>query len=1505
MLGNDSVEFDDCHRVVFEIPNYVTTPFSNLVFNYNCEEDIKFTIYDIDDAINCSDNQYYFRVKFNDVQMYTLELNELTAKVISGKTITIKYENFIQFLNSNFTGNFPDELCLEVEIFTQFNLNLKSYKKCFDLIGNGDIYNLVSYVTDRYNIATYETCGDPYFSAFKACCDENTVEVRVIDKFTNIIKDEFSQEWNFTTGLDLSYNGAVGPFTQTFNIGSSYSEVRKASRQSISSNSLEVRRSVTLNGIIDSCECLKLRPIFREYKSVDFIATGCVGNFDDIEISSSEIRILEYFGMSLGEYKIPKVCDPPMINLESSYTEHNRSTCSGSIISEIPDDYIGELIYNWFDDSNALISVDVNLYDVPTGQYYLTISDECCNEYYYEYFLSNFEIELDVKQPCGDERGMIIIETVEGVSGTYSTEWYKDGVLYASNNTRLAVYETGEYCALITDEMGCLGQECVSIFSNEDLIEEVTVSYVTECNETDPTLSSNDGSIDITFNIPDDTTLDELRWNGPNGYFSSSEDISNLTEGIYNLFIKFVNDEGYACVVTKEIDIKCCTECEFIESEEYNGGDWDCFTNTYLPEISAEVTNTSSATSNNGSIELTISEQVYSSLEWTSTNGFVSNNEDISGLEPGDYRLEIIGPCGEEHFSYYIIFDESACPDFTIEGEVTCASNNQPGGVDLAVIGLEGYREYLWSNGSNVQDLITNVSGTYTVTVTHENNCSATASFVVPGADRLSFDIGIYNMSNCDEEMNIVATIEDLSGVVSPYEVQWSNGETANSTTLPTNFVGNYERYTVTISDACNREVTGGGEYTCADVGDCNKDCIKIKKTGKPWCTEYCDDLPLGCDKVEISCDCDDNVLRTVFVKTLNDGENTTVQFRGKEKISGEDKYEMSATDVGIWQFVVTNESTGCEQDLWFEFPKECFQPLEIFTENFGGGGGNPDAPDLFCEEGYEPKRCQTKCDGEGNEDRKLYTYCGESICGGDILDVKSLGLFDFSSVEICECEATVFDCPEELEIKQCVVKCENNDTNVEAVLFNYTGTDPCSGGEVNWREATNLETIFVMSCPCEIIPVECGPGFDSGQDDPQGLQSCEDNLDLSNIPQTNSFLYLEKDRANNLIIPHIVSDSTFGIEYTYGPIVVDGVDIKLVRVDANGLVYIVGTNESDESVFIKLDDYGLIDWQIILPDFEVETINIPPVRTYKKIHLYGYNLVTNERMAYSYDLTTDESVWRILEEPNGRNFGLSEWYTNQIHYEVFVPGGLDYNIVKYYVGSTLIETIIPGEVIIKDVIPSAGNGFTIAGSFNGEIEYDNIRYNTHGYYNIIFFIFDATGQLISVKYIDTQSSEIVKYVQNDGGQNFVYSGYSTELNQIDSLFILNDQLMDDNFDFCSFVNGFQIPELDFFDNNNDDSEVSLNSFENTTLKVDLSPKVYPNPFSNSFNLEFNASQNEEVEVKVFDVNGQIHIANNIQMHKGINDILIDGSDHLTPGVYIISIKNNSLDFNFKIVKIE
>ena len=192
------------------------------------------------------------------------------------------------------------------------------------------------------------------------------------------------------------------------------------------------------------------------------------------------------------------------------------------------------------------------------------------------------------------------------------------------------------------------------------------------------------------------------------------------------------------------------------------------------------------------------------SYAWTGPNGYTAMTEDISGLKAGSYSVTVTDANDCEDVISGIVVGE---PDELMASlvsitDATCAGFAN-GAIDISVTGGTAPYTYLWSNNATTQDLSGVSAGLYSVTVTDAKGCQDTL-----------IDLEVDDPSNLEVVATTVTAVscygfEDgaiditVTGGTAPYTYLWSNDATTEDVTGL-----DAGTYSVTVTDANDCEYT-------------------------------------------------------------------------------------------------------------------------------------------------------------------------------------------------------------------------------------------------------------------------------------------------------------------------------------------------------------------------------------------------------------------------------------------------------------------------------------------------------------------------------------------------------------------------------------------------------------------------------------------------------------------------------------------------------------------------
>ncbi|MCX6257277.1 MAG: T9SS type A sorting domain-containing protein [Bacteroidia bacterium] len=205
-----------------------------------------------------------------------------------------------------------------------------------------------------------------------------------------------------------------------------------------------------------------------------------------------------------------------------------------------------------------------------------------------------------------------------------------------------------------------------------------------------------------------------------------------------------------------------------------------------------------------GSIDLTVSGGTtpYAYL-WS--NG--PTTEDLNNLPAGSYLVTVTDANGCLATASKTLSQPSLINTSLTGINVLCYGEST-GSIDLTVTGGITVYSYHWSNGSITEDLNNLPAGSYLVTVTDANGCTALASKTITQPSAL-LSISMINNNVMCNGTNTGSINMTVTGGTSPWAFHWSN----NATTQNLNNI-NADTYYVTVTDANNCTGTGNAIIT-------------------------------------------------------------------------------------------------------------------------------------------------------------------------------------------------------------------------------------------------------------------------------------------------------------------------------------------------------------------------------------------------------------------------------------------------------------------------------------------------------------------------------------------------------------------------------------------------------------------------------------------------------------------------------------------------------------------
>ncbi len=347
---------------------------------------------------------------------------------------------------------------------------------------------------------------------------------------------------------------------------------------------------------------------------------------------------------------------------------------------------------------------------------------------------------------------------------------------YTGNTAIISNLEAGNYSLILSDSRGCSKEfiDVATVGTNTAITATYSLTHIS-CN------SGSNGAINafVSGGTPNYT----YAWTGPSGFSETTEDISLLVAGSYQLTV--TDDLGCNEVMAPQV----LTEPPAITATA-TGVDIGCFD------------------AGNGSADLTVTGGVPPyTFAWTGPGGFNETTEDVSGLEPGAYSVTVTDDNGcSIPFPDIVTIQEA--PELLLTSgktDISCGGFTD-GAIDITVTGGTQPLTFDWSGPGGYSETTEDITGlgpgTYNVTITDGNGC------VVGFADveTIIEPVGITAtyVSHVDVLCNGDATgsVEiDVTGGTTPYVFVWTNsgGSTVSTDEDPTGLPAG--TYSLDISD--------------------------------------------------------------------------------------------------------------------------------------------------------------------------------------------------------------------------------------------------------------------------------------------------------------------------------------------------------------------------------------------------------------------------------------------------------------------------------------------------------------------------------------------------------------------------------------------------------------------------------------------------------------------------------------------------------------------------------
>ena len=183
-----------------------------------------------------------------------------------------------------------------------------------------------------------------------------------------------------------------------------------------------------------------------------------------------------------------------------------------------------------------------------------------------------------------------------------------------------------------------------------------------------------------------------------------------------------------------------------------------------------------------------------------------ANGTTITGLSAGTYSVTVTdNDTGCVAVAMGTVMSSDGPTITTSTMNVVCNGDSTGMGAVMVSGGTQPYT-FSWSNGTDQPSINNVTAGTYGITVTDANGCSATASVTVTQPDAINVSV---SSTSPDCTTSGGSATASAAGGTAPYTYSWSNG--ANSATINNVNAGTYS---VTVTDANGCTATGSTTIT-------------------------------------------------------------------------------------------------------------------------------------------------------------------------------------------------------------------------------------------------------------------------------------------------------------------------------------------------------------------------------------------------------------------------------------------------------------------------------------------------------------------------------------------------------------------------------------------------------------------------------------------------------------------------------------------------------------------
>jgi gliding motility-associated-like protein len=406
-----------------------------------------------------------------------------------------------------------------------------------------------------------------------------------------------------------------------------------------------------------------------------------------------------------------------------------------------------------------------NRTSLTAGTYTVTVTDNAnCTASYSTTIAQSTTLSVSATVTdvsCNGGSNGAINTSVTGGTLPYTYDW--GGSISTPNRTGLAA---GTYGVTVTDNSGCSAIHSSIVSQSSAVVISSTVTNVS-C------FGGSNGA--ITTSVSGGTSPYTCNW----GAGITTPNRTGLTAGTY---VVTVTDNA-SCTVTQSSSI----------------------TQGAAISIAPTVTNGTCFGGSNGTITIAVTG---GTSPYTFNWGGSVNMQNRTGLSAGSYNVTVTDNANCTATSSSAVGQATAIAVSSTATNVVCNGGNT-GVVNLTVTGGTSPYTYVWTGGATTPNRTGLTAGTYPVTVTDNNSCTASTTTSITQPSAISLSTTTTNVACFGDSTGSISL--NVTGGASGYTFNWNNGPvTQNNSNIPS---GNYS---VIVNDANACSATASATITQA-----------------------------------------------------------------------------------------------------------------------------------------------------------------------------------------------------------------------------------------------------------------------------------------------------------------------------------------------------------------------------------------------------------------------------------------------------------------------------------------------------------------------------------------------------------------------------------------------------------------------------------------------------------------------------------------------------------------